>query len=102
SHRLPDGLIDWLAAGSGAQDGVDAAAATEPDTKQTLQAACDFAVRQATLFVQFDDGRLRLTQHAISNRYQAFLNELPARFLPTLPHVTQILCKLLKCCSKLS
>jgi hypothetical protein len=37
---------------------MDAAAATEPDTKQTLQAARDFAVRQATLFVQFDDGRL--------------------------------------------
>ena len=37
---------------------MDAAAATETDTKQALQAACDFAVRQATLFVEFDDGGL--------------------------------------------
>jgi hypothetical protein len=37
---------------------MDAAAATEPDTKEALQAACDFAVRQATLFVQLYDGRL--------------------------------------------
>jgi hypothetical protein len=37
---------------------MDAAAATEVDTEKTLQAACDFAVRQATLFVQLDDGRL--------------------------------------------
>jgi hypothetical protein len=37
---------------------MDAAAATEADTEKALQAACDFAVRQATLFVQLDDGRL--------------------------------------------
>jgi hypothetical protein len=37
---------------------MDAAAATELDTKQALQAACDFAVRQAALFVYLDDGSL--------------------------------------------
>jgi hypothetical protein len=37
---------------------VGAAAATEADTKQALQAARDFAVRQAALFVEFDDGGL--------------------------------------------
>jgi hypothetical protein len=37
---------------------VDAAGATEVDTKQALQAAGDFAVRQATLFVQLDNSRL--------------------------------------------
>jgi hypothetical protein len=37
---------------------VDTAAATEPDTEKTFQAARDFAVRQAALFVQLDDGRL--------------------------------------------
>jgi hypothetical protein len=30
----------------------------EEDTEQALQAACDFAVRQATLLVEFDDGGL--------------------------------------------
>src|SRR5690242_21112892 len=58
SHRLPDGLIDRLAAACGAQDGMYAAAATEPDTEKALQAASDFAVRQTTLLVEFDDSGL--------------------------------------------
>jgi hypothetical protein len=37
---------------------VDAASATEPDTEHAFQAACELAGRQATLFVQLDDGRL--------------------------------------------
>jgi hypothetical protein len=60
THGLADGLIDRLAASSGSQNSVDAAAATETDTKQTLQAARDFTVRQATLFIQLDDGRLSI------------------------------------------
>ena len=39
---------------------MDTAAATEPDTKQALQAARDFAVRQATLLVEFDDSGLSI------------------------------------------
>jgi hypothetical protein len=39
---------------------VDAAATAEPDSKQALQAARDFAVRQAALFVEFDDGGLSI------------------------------------------
>src|SRR5262249_36318280 len=58
SHGLTNGLVDRLATTSGPQDGVDAATATELDTKQALQAARDLAVRQATLFVEFDDGSL--------------------------------------------
>jgi hypothetical protein len=57
-HRLADGLVDRLAAGGGPQHGVDAAAATEPDTEKALQAASDLAVRQAARLVEFDDGGL--------------------------------------------
>ena len=55
SHGLADGLVNRLAARGGAEDGVDAAAATEADTKQALQAARDFSVRHAALLVEFDD-----------------------------------------------
>jgi hypothetical protein len=55
---MPDGLVDRLAASSGSQNSVDAAAATESDTKQALQAARDFAVRESALLVEFDDGGL--------------------------------------------
>ena len=37
---------------------MDAAAATEPDAEQALQAARDLAVRQAALLIEFDDGGL--------------------------------------------
>ena len=58
AHGLADGLVDRLAAGGGPQDGVDAAAATERDAEEALQAAGDLAVRQAALLVEFDDGGL--------------------------------------------
>src|SRR5262249_61821572 len=53
-------LVDRLTAGGGPQDGVDAAAPTERDPEQALQAAGDLAVRQAGLLVEFDDGGLRV------------------------------------------
>jgi hypothetical protein len=37
---------------------VDTAATTESDTEKARQAARDFAVRQTTLLVEFDDGGL--------------------------------------------
>src|SRR5205823_3724552 len=40
------------------QDSVDAAAATEADTEKAVQTAGDFAVRQAALLIEFDDGGL--------------------------------------------
>src|SRR5262249_15503755 len=57
-HGLADGLVDRFATGGGPQDGVDAAATTERDTEEALQAAGDLAVRQTALFVEFDDGGL--------------------------------------------
>jgi hypothetical protein len=57
-QRLANALIDWLAAGGGPQHGVGAAATTERDAEQALQAAGDLAVRQPTLLVEFDDGGL--------------------------------------------
>src|SRR5690348_10514681 len=58
SHGLSDGLVDRLTASSGPQNSVDTAAATEPNTEKVFQAASDFAVRQAALLVEFDDGSL--------------------------------------------
>ena len=55
---LADGLVDRLTAGGGPQHGVDAAAPTERDAEEALQAAGDLAVRQAALLVEFDDGGL--------------------------------------------
>src|SRR5262245_22167646 len=57
-HGLSDGLIGRLAAGGGPENGVDAAATTERDAEEALQAAHDLAVRQAALLVEFDDGGL--------------------------------------------
>jgi hypothetical protein len=58
THDLSDGLIDRFAAGDGPQDGMDAAAATEPDTEEAPQAAGDLVVRQAALLIEFEDGGL--------------------------------------------
>ena len=60
NHRLADGLLDRLAAGSSPEDRVDAAAATEVDTEKAFQAASDFAVRQTALLVEFDDRGLSI------------------------------------------
>src|SRR5262249_12336358 len=60
SHGLTDGLVDWLAAGGGPQDGVDAPATTEGDAEQAPQAAGHFAVRQPALLIEFDDGGLSI------------------------------------------
>jgi hypothetical protein len=58
TNGLPDGLIDRLAAACGAQNSVDTAAATEPNTEKVFQAASDFAVRHAGLLIEFDNGGL--------------------------------------------
>src|SRR5262249_42411516 len=58
AHGLADRLVGRLAAGGGPQDGVDAAAASERNPKQALQAARNLAVGQATLLVEFDDSGL--------------------------------------------
>src|SRR5262249_59231660 len=55
THGLTDGLVDWLAAGGGPQDGVDAPTTTEGDAEQAPQAAGHFAVRQPALLIEFDD-----------------------------------------------
>src|SRR5262249_15325908 len=58
THGLANGLVDRFAARSGPQHGVDAAATTEGDAEEALQAAGDLAVGQAGLLVEFDDGGL--------------------------------------------
>jgi hypothetical protein len=58
THGLADGLVDRLAPGGGPQDGVGAAAPTEPNAEEALQAAGDLAVREPALLVEFDDGGL--------------------------------------------
>src|SRR5262249_24705196 len=48
-------FVDRFAASSGPQHDVDATATTERDAEEALQAAGDFAVRQAALLVEFND-----------------------------------------------
>src|SRR5262249_36249852 len=58
THGLADGLVGRLAAGSGPQDGVDAATSTERDPEEACPAAGDLAVRESALLVEFDDSGL--------------------------------------------
>src|SRR5262249_25210212 len=54
THGLADGFVGRLAAGGGSQHGVDAAAPTEGDAEEALQAAGDLAVREPALLVELD------------------------------------------------
>src|SRR5262245_39645778 len=60
AHGLADALVDRLAARGGPKHGVDAAATTERNAEEAVQAAGDLAVRQPALLVEFDDGGLVL------------------------------------------
>src|SRR5262245_31543873 len=58
TYGLPDGLVGRLAASSGPQHGLHAAAAAERDAEEALQALGDLAVREPTVLVEFDNGGL--------------------------------------------
>src|SRR5262249_7846704 len=57
-HRQASAFVNRLAAGGGPQHRVNAAATTEREAEQALQAAGNLAVRQPALLVEFDDGGL--------------------------------------------
>src|SRR5262249_62060899 len=71
THGLPDGLVGRLAASSGPQHGLHAAAAAERDAEEAFQALGDLAVREPALLVEFNDSSLRIGSELRGSRAES-------------------------------